>query len=143
MPNVIPINKKPRAPRIEDWAIIFSLIAENASLKVICEEMNLHAPTVITRISESNELTRDYNIALGLRAEVMAEKVIALADSVVDGDTEASVLKAVAPIYQWAAAQMDPQKWAKATKTEITGANGKDLQLGNNVIVFQLPDNSR
>lgn len=142
--SVTVITPKARAPRVEDWPIIFSLLAESTSLSVICDEMGLHKPTVITRISESDLLTRDFTIAQSLRADRMAERAIAAADGVLEGTVDPKLAKVAMPIYQWAAAQLDPSKWGRSlTKTEISGPGGKDLQMGNNVVIFQLPNNDR
>jgi hypothetical protein len=142
--KIVEIKPRLRAPRIEDWPVIFTLISENAALGTICEEMGLHKATVVNPISESDELTRDFTVAQAMRAEKLAERAIVCADGVLEGTVDPKLAKVAMPIYQWAAAQLDPSRWGRSTtRTEITGLGGKDLQLGNNVVVFNLPENTR
>ena len=142
--NIVPIKRALRAPRAEDWQPIFNLIAENHSMVSVCEEMQLHKATVEYRIAEDEDLTRLYMLARARRADALAEKAIETAQDVLDGTVEVARARVALPVFQWAAAQLDPKKWGQSTtKTEITGKDGRELQAGQNVVIFQLPDNDR
>lgn len=142
--NIVALKKSVRAPRAEDWQPIFNMIASDKSLKDICEELGLHKPTVMTRMHGDEELERQYLLARAFRADALAEKAIAIAEGVMDGSVEAKNARVAAPIYQWAAAQLNPRAWGQSLhRTEITGKDGAELQPGQNVVIFQLPDNGR
>ena len=142
--NIVPIKKALRAPRAEDWQPIFNMIATNHDLTTICAEMGLHKPTVMTRMHSDDELERQYLLARAFRADALAEKAIATAEGVLDGSIEASKARVALPVFQWAASQLNPKKWGQSlVRTEITGKDGEALQPGQNIVIFQLPDNGR
>lgn len=141
---IVPLKKALRAPRVEDWQPIFNMIAEDRSLTEICEELGLHKQTVMTRMHGDEDLERQYLLARAYRADALAEKAIAIAEDVLSGAVDAKNARVAAPIYQWAAAQLNPKAWGQTTvRTELTGKDGKELQPGQNVVIFQLPDNGR
>lgn len=142
--SIVPLKKPLRAPRAEDWQPIFNMIAADQSLKEICEDLGLHRPTVMTRMHSDPELERQYLLARAFRADTLAEKAIKIAEDVLSGEVDAKNARVAAPIYQWAAAQLNPKAWGQSTiRTEITGKDGKELAPGQNVVIFQLPDNGR
>lgn len=142
--SIVPLKPVLRAPRAEDWPAIFTGISENRPLKDLCEELGLHRPTVDTRISSDDELSRQWMLARAQRADRLAEKALETADGVLDGTIEPGRAKVALPIYQWAAAQLNPKSWGQSTiKTEVTGKDGAALAPGQNVVIFQLPDNGR
>lgn len=147
VPKTVPLNPKTRAPRVEEWPTFFELIAEGESFVGACKMMGLHRHTVEYRIADDERLIREYMMARASRADTLAEKAIALAERLCpsgDEAVKAADVKTAADIFFKAAGQLDPKNWGQAsTKTELVGKDGKDLELGNNVIIFQLPANSR
>lgn len=147
VPNeVAKLETKYRPPRVEDWPKLFELIAEDHSLTVACKMMGLHRHTVEYRIADDAKLSREFMLARASRADALADKAIDIANDILTGGLlcDPKDAKIAASIYQWAAAQMAPKSWGQATtRTELTGKDGKDLQLGNNVVIFQLPTNER
>jgi hypothetical protein len=144
-----------RAPKVEDFPLLFNLISSNVSLQAACEKLNLHYPTVQSRLSGDKDLANDYMLARSYRADILAERVLETAEEVLkggkildidgtSGGVEARAGKVAMDGFQWAAAQLGPQKWGQATiKQEITGKDGRDINIGNQVVVFMLPDNGR
>lgn len=139
--SVTDIRPRLRAPRVEDWDPFFERLANGGKFKVICEQLGLHPATVKNRIAGDEHLQRQLAVAQAIKADDYAEKSIAIADGVVDGLIDTARGRVGIQAYQWAAAQLDPQSWGKS-RVEVTGKDGKDLQM-NNVIVFKLPDNNR
>lgn len=141
---IVPLKKPLRAPRAEDWQPIFNMIAADTSLTEICEELGLHKPTVMTRMHGDPELERQYLLARAFRADALAEKAIQIAHDVLDGTVDAKNARVAGPIFQWAASQLNPRAWGQSlVRNEITGKDGEALQPGQNVVIFQLPDNGR
>lgn len=140
LPEIVEL--KGRAPRIEDWAEFFELIALNTNMTEACRIMGLHRGTVLTRIENSDDLTRQYLVARARRADELAEKVILAADAVIGGTLDPKRASVANDAYRWAASQMNPNAWGQSnSKVELTGKGGKDLV--QQVVIFQLPDNDR
>jgi hypothetical protein len=140
-----PLTKieKPRAPRIEDFVVIWDLIAEGNTLQGACKQLNVHFPTVKNRIAANPDYVSSLAVANSVRADHYAGRAIDIAESLMDPESEVKPAnaKAALPVFQWAAAQLDPQSWGKS-RVEVTGKDGKDLP-GVNVVVFELPQNGR
>ena len=144
------IDPRKRPPRLEDFNLIFEMVASNVSLQDACKRLSLHYPTVQSRLTESADLIRQYQLARAYRGELLAEKAIETAQDLIDnnrdenGGVEIRAAKTAIETFKWGAAQLDPAKWGQTTvKTEISGPGGKDLNLGPQIVIFQLPDNGR
>lgn len=132
-----------RAPRVEDFPLLWDKIEAGKSLADACAELDIHYATTRHRITANPDYVNEFAVANSLRAESYAMRAIEIAEDLMSPDCEIKVnnAKAAMPVFQWAAAQLDPQSWGKS-RVEVTGKDGKDLAT-TNVVVFELPKNGR
>lgn len=137
-----------RPPRVEDFPILFRMVAANISLSEACRRLAIHYYTVQSRLSSDPKLAEEYMLARAYRADLLAERVIETAEEVLvgaalpTGGLDYRAAKVGMEGLQWAAAQLGPKGWGQATlKAEVTGKGG--AAIGNQVVIFMLPDNGR
>ena len=132
-----------RAPRVEDMQTIFDRLFEGEELQKVCEDLQVHYPTVITRISSDPHYRAQLAVSDSIKASKLATQAIEAAQDLLSEEPKhkASDVKAASAILTWAAGQLDPEKWGKS-RVEVTGKDGKDLNQ-TNVVVFELPKNGR
>jgi hypothetical protein len=151
-----PDRVRHRPPTVEDFPILFRMVAANIPLTEACRKLDIHYYTVQSRLASDKDLANEYMLAKSYRADALAEEAIEIAREVLKGgelkDLDGNLIggvsakagKVAIETYQWAAAQLAPKAWGQSnTKTELTGKDGKDLNAGNSVIIFMLPDNGR
>jgi hypothetical protein len=139
-----------RPPRVEDFPLLFQKISSNVSLAQACRELNLHYYTVQSRLASDKDLAREYMLARAYRGDLLAERALETAEKVLkggempDGGVDARAGKVAIDTFQWGASQLSPKEWGQSTvRQEVTGKDGKEINIGNQVVVFMLPDNGR
>lgn len=106
---------------------ICGAIADGASLRAVCEQLNLPRRTVRGWLTEHDDFARAYDRARKLQVDHLFDELVEIADSVKDSDSNAAVQAARLAVdtRKWIAAKLLPQRFGD--QLALTGVDGKSL----------------
>lgn len=101
-------------------------VAEGESLNAICKEPEMPARLTIYRwFREYESFSNNYARAREDQADFYADEIIALADSA----TDPQKARLQIDTRKWVASKLKSKKYGDKVQQEITGVDGKDLNL--------------
>lgn len=103
-------------------------LSEGESLRSICSDADMpNARTVFRWVSADEGFRAEYEAAIAVRATLMAEGIIELADKATDKDSAAAVRVQV-DARKWLAGKLHPKRYGDALLMKQADANGDPLK---------------
>jgi hypothetical protein len=122
--------RRDRPSELTDPAIdeILAGLCEGKSLREICEAEHLPSrSTVFRRLHRDPAFQAAYAAARATGAEAMCDEVIELGRNATSEN--AAGIRVRVDTVKWAAARLAPKRWGDKIAAEVSGPDGKPLQL--------------
>lgn len=119
---------------------IVERIAGGESVRTICRDEGMpDRSTVLRWLEADDEFAARCARARVHQADVMAERVLEVVDSTLEGTVDPAAARVAADNLKWLAAQMAPRRYGDKLGLEHTGPNGGPMQT-NLVVTFGAND---
>lgn len=118
-----------RRPVADDMPELMQRLGAGESLRGICADKGLHAPSVLAFIDADDRLGEQYARTRAIQGDGYGLKVADVAQDILDKKVAPDVGKAAMDGFKWTAARMASKRWGDKQQHEHTGANGGPIQM--------------
>lgn len=107
--------------REESIATVLIAVADGESVVKTCETIAPDRSTIMRWIRDDEELWAKYEHAREAGADMHAERLLDIAEKIVNGDLEANAGRAAADILKWTASKLKPKTYGDRVEQHFTG----------------------